>query len=93
MPNNDNAKKALRQSIKRRLHNRSQRSALRTALKKVRAFCAAGDLEAAESAFRYATKRLDQAAAKNLIHRNAAARTKSRLSKLLRKTSQQASAS
>ncbi len=93
MPTNDNAKKALRQSVKRRLVNRSQRSALRTTLKKVRVLCASGDLEAAESAFRYATKRLDQAAAKNLIHRNTAARTKSRLSKLLRKTSQQTSAS
>ncbi len=93
MPNNDNAKKALRQSVKRRLLNRSQRSALRTVLKKVRTLAASGDLEAAESAFRYATKRLDQAAAKHLIHRNTAARTKSRLSKLLRKSTQQTSAS
>ncbi len=88
MPNSESAKKALRQSAKRRLRNRSQRSALRTSLKKVRALCASGDIEAAESAFRYATKRLDQAAAKNLIHRNAAARTKSRLSKLLRQSAQ-----
>lgn len=93
MPNTDNAKKALRQSAKRRLLNRSNRSALRTTLKKVRALAASGDKEAAETAFRYATKRLDQAAAKNLIHRNAAARTKSRLSKLLQKIEQPASAS
>ena len=87
MPNTDNAKKALRQSEKRRLHNRSHRSALRTTLKKVRTLAAAGEADAAQAAFRVATKKLDQAAAKNLIHRNAAARTKSRLSKLLQKTS------
>ncbi|MEZ5947963.1 MAG: 30S ribosomal protein S20 [Planctomycetaceae bacterium] len=40
-------------------------------------------------AFRIASKRLDQSAAKNLIHRNAAARTKSRLSKLLKLAKQQ----
>ncbi len=88
MPNTANAKKALRQSIKRRLHNRSQRSALRTTVKKVRALAASGDLAGAESAFRFATKRLDQAAAKNLLHRNTAARIKSRLSKLLKEAKQ-----
>lgn len=92
MPNTANAKKALRQSIKRRLHNRTQRSALRTAVKKVRALAASGDHEGAESAFRIASKRLDQSAAKNLIHRNAAARTKSRLSKLLKLAKQQPTA-
>jgi small subunit ribosomal protein S20 len=84
MPNTASAKKALRQNIKRRLHNRSRISALRTAVKKVRKLAAAGDGAAAQEAFRYACKRLDQAAAKHLIHRNAAARTKSRLSKLLK---------
>ncbi|MBL4885381.1 MAG: 30S ribosomal protein S20 [Planctomycetaceae bacterium] len=93
MPNTANAKKALRQSVKRRLLNRSNRSSLRTALKKVRVAAAGEDKEVAETAFRYAVKRLDQAAAKNLIHRNAAARTKSRLSKLLLKMGQPASAS
>ena len=84
MPNTANAKKALRQSAKRRLHNRTQRSALRTSIKKVRALVAAGDLEAADGAFRLATKKLDQSAAKNLIHRNTASRTNSRLSKMLK---------
>ncbi len=84
MPNTASAKKALRQNIKRRLHNRSRISALRTAVKKVRKLIAAGETAAAQEAFRYACKRLDQAAAKHLIHRNTAARTKSRLSKLLK---------
>ncbi len=84
MPNTDSAKKALRKSLKQRDRNRSQRSALRTAVKKVRVAATAGDGEAATAAFRYACKRLDQAAAKNLIHRNKAARTKSRLSKVVK---------
>ncbi|MCG6155068.1 30S ribosomal protein S20 [Rubinisphaera margarita] len=84
MPNSPNAKKALRQSQKRRVHNRSQRSSLRTAIKKVRSLVAEGKLEDAQTAYRYAVKRLDQAAAKNMIHRNAAARTKSRLNKVLK---------
>ena len=86
MPNSASAKKALRQSQARRLRNRSQRSALRTVLKNCRAAAASGDAEAAQAAFRLAVKKLDQAAAKNLIHKNTAARTKSRLSKLLKQS-------
>ena len=82
MPNSASAKKSLRQSQKRRLSNRMKRSALRTTIKKFRAAVDAGDREAVESAFRLATKKLDQAAAKNLIHKNKAARTKSRLASL-----------
>lgn len=84
MPNTTSAKKALRQSQARRLRNRTQRSALRTVIKKCRQAAQGEDAQAAQDAFRLACKRLDQAAAKNLIHRNAAARTKSRLSKLLK---------
>ena len=46
----------------------------------------ATDAAAAETAFRLAVKKLDQAAAHHLIHKNVAARTKSRLSRLLKKT-------
>jgi len=81
MPNTTSAKKALRQNIKRRLQNRSQRSTLRTAVKKAREAAAGGGADA-EEAIRLAVKKLDQAAAKHLIHKNAAARTKSRLAKL-----------
>ncbi len=83
MPNTKNAKKDLRQNRTRRLRNRSHRSALRTVIKNTRIMVAGDDPEAAQAAFRLAVKRLDQAAAKNLIHKNKAARTKSRLSKLL----------
>ncbi len=86
MPNSSSAKKELRKSRSRRLRNRTQRSTLRTVLRKVRNAAEAADREGAEQAFRTAVKTLDQAAAKNLIHRNTAARTKSRLSKLMRTT-------
>lgn len=83
MPNSRSAKKALRQNVTRRAHNRSQRSALRTLIKKFRIAAAGDDRQAAEESYRLAVKRLDQAAAKHLIHKNTAARTKSRLAKLL----------
>ncbi|PAY15324.1 30S ribosomal protein S20 [Stieleria neptunia] len=84
MPNTASAKKRLRQNDKRRQHNRTLRSRMRTQLRRVREAVAAGDSETAQSEFRVASKRLDQAAAKNLIHKNAAARSKSRLSKLVK---------
>ena len=87
MPNTASAKKALRQNQKRRLLNRSQRSALRTVIKKFRTTAAGDDPDNAQTAFRLVVKRIDQAAAKGLIHKNTAARTKSRLSKLLPRTS------
>lgn len=83
MPNSRSAKKSMRQNAKRRLRNRTSRSTLRTAIKKCRIAIAGDDREQAETALRIAVKRLDQAAAKNLIHKNTAARSKSRLAHLL----------
>jgi small subunit ribosomal protein S20 len=85
MPNTANAKKALRQNKKHRLLNRSGRASLRTVLKKFRIAAEGDDPEQTQAAYRLAVKRLDQAAAKNLIHKNKASRTKSRLSKLIAK--------
>jgi len=68
------------------LRNRAARTALRTVLRKVREAAAGNDPAALDTAFRNAVKRLDQAAAKKFIHRNKAARLKSRLSTLLPKT-------
>lgn len=87
MPNTSSAKKRLRQNDKRRVRNRSTRSALRTQIKKVREAVAAGDFEKAQTEFRMATCRLDQAASKKLIHKNVADRTKSRLSNFIKKAS------
>ena len=85
MPNTASAKKALRQGAKRRVHNRSQRSSLRGVLKDCRTAIASGDAAASAKALQEAYKQLDQAAAKNLIHKNAASRTKSRLAHAAKK--------
>jgi small subunit ribosomal protein S20 len=84
MPNSTSAKKRLRQSIDRRLHNRSIRSNVRTLIRKARAAVSAGDVETSTAAFQLASKKLDQAAAKNVIHANTAARIKSRLSRAVK---------
>ncbi|HUS40930.1 MAG: 30S ribosomal protein S20 [Pirellulales bacterium] len=80
MPNSNSAKKRLRQNETRRQINRTIKSSLRTQLRKVRDAITAGDVETTEVAFRAAVKKLDRAAAKKIIHPNAAARAKSRLS-------------
>ncbi len=79
MPNTASAKKRLRQNESKRLQNRAARSSLRSQIRRVRDAVKAGDSAAAQSQFRLAQKSIDQAASRNLIHRNAAARTKSRL--------------
>jgi len=84
MPNTPSAKKRLRQNEKLRLRNRSVKSHMRTQLRRVREAVQAGDGEKAQVEFRLAQKKIDQAASKNLIHKNAAARTKSRLVKLVK---------
>lgn len=84
MPNTVSAKKRLRQNQSRRLRNRSGRSALRTQLSKVREAVADKDAEKSETEFRTLVKQLDRAAAKHILHANAAARTKSRLSKAIK---------
>jgi small subunit ribosomal protein S20 len=89
MPNNRNAAKAMRQANKRRLRNRSARTSLRTVIKKVHeavtSAATTNDAASVDTALKTATKKLDQAASKKFIHRNKAARLKSRLSALARK--------
>jgi len=84
MPNSPSAKKRLRQSVDRRARNRVVRTTIRNHIKKVRTAIAAGDAAACEDPFRVTVKKLDQAAAKNVLHKNAAARLKSRLSKAIK---------
>jgi len=87
MPNSASAEKSLRQSIVRRERNRQQRSTLRTTVKRFRALLASKPTqETADGQFSLVTKALDQAAAKKLIHKNTASRTKSRLAALKKKT-------
>ena len=87
MPNTASSKKRLRQNAKRRLLNRSLKSRVRSQVRRVREAVAAGDPQKAEAEMRVAAKRIDQAASKNLIHKNAAARSKSRLCKLIKTAS------
>lgn len=84
MPTSNSAKKRLRQSIVRRDRNRSNRSQLKTLVRTVREAAAAGKADDAAKALQVATKKLDQAAAGRVIHANAAARLKSRLSKAIK---------
>lgn len=87
MPNTESAKRAHRKAERRRIANKSQRSTLKTTVKKVRVAAAGTDVAAAKDALQVAIKKLDQAADKHLIHRNKAARNKSRLTKLINKLS------
>ena len=90
MPNSRSARKSQRKNEARRLRNRSQRSTLRTHVKKVREAVEAGELDQAADLYRVASKRLDQAAAKHLIHKNKASRLKSRLSQAINKAKAEA---
>jgi small subunit ribosomal protein S20 len=89
MPNIKSAKKRLRQNIATRERNRAARSFVRNRCKNVIKAVTAGNVEEADKLFLEATKTLDQAGAKRLIHRNAAARKKSRLSAMIRKLKEQ----
>jgi small subunit ribosomal protein S20 len=83
MAHSISALKRARQNEKRRLHNKSIMSSIRTAVKKFRTMCAAGKVDEARSAYPTTIKKLYQAAAKGVIHKNAASRYKSRLAALL----------
>ena len=80
MANTVQARKRARQATEQRAHNMSQRSTLRTAIKKVRKAIEAGDKSAAQAVFKESQAVIDSIADKRIIHKNAAARHKSRLS-------------
>ncbi|WP_434526941.1 30S ribosomal protein S20 [Photorhabdus asymbiotica] len=79
MANIKSAKKRAIQSEKRRQHNASRRSMVRTFIKKVNAAIATGDKDAAQKAFNDMQPIVDRHACKGLIHKNKAARHKSNL--------------
>ncbi|KAA1187951.1 30S ribosomal protein S20 [Pseudohalioglobus sediminis] len=79
MANSPQAKKRARQAEKRRTHNASLRSLVRTNIKKVLAAVDAGDSEQAKAAYSAAVPVIDRMADKGIIHKNKAARHKSRL--------------
>ncbi|NQT21772.1 MAG: 30S ribosomal protein S20 [Planctomycetes bacterium] len=81
MPQIKSAKKRMRQDAKRRLMNRSRKGVLRSQLRKVTDAIQAGDREIADKEFRIATKLLDRAGLRRLVHANLASRKKSALAK------------
>lgn len=84
MANTKSAAKRARQAETRRQHNVALRSRMRTAIKKVQKAAADGDAEQAASLYREAVPQIDTMVSKGIIHKNNAARTKSRLSKRIK---------
>jgi small subunit ribosomal protein S20 len=85
MANTKSAKKRAEKSAAQRIKNKTMRSRLRTAVKKLRAAVASGDQAKANELLPLTIKEVDSSAQKGIIHRNTAARTKSRLVAALRK--------
>ncbi|HEX8456610.1 MAG TPA: 30S ribosomal protein S20 [Pyrinomonadaceae bacterium] len=80
MPNHKSAEKRMRQNERRKTINRSNRTRLRTEIKKLRAaLTAAGDAGAIQTALSQTISIIDKSVQKGVLHRNAAARYKSRL--------------
>lgn len=84
MANTAQAKKRARQAEKARRHNASQRSGMRTLVKNVSKALAAGDKSRAATVYQIAVPVIDRMARKGMIHKNKAARHKSRLNQRLR---------
>jgi small subunit ribosomal protein S20 len=73
------AKKRIRQNMKRRARNRARKDVVKQQVKSFLGAVATGDFGKAETEFRQVTRRLDKVAAKGTIHKNTAARRRSRL--------------
>ncbi len=80
MANSAQARKRARQSEKQRQHNTSLRSEFRTAVKKIIKAVEAGDKAAAQTVYQQSVSVIDSIADKKIVHKNKAARHKSRLS-------------
>jgi len=85
LPNIKSAKKRVKVIAAKTMQNRSLKTALKTYVKKYDAALAAGDKAAAAETYKAVVKKLDQAVAKGLIHKNNAARKKSQFTLKLNK--------
>ena len=83
MPNIKSAKKRVRVTAAKTLQNKMVKTQLKTEIKKYNAALEAGDMEAAQATYRAAVKKIDQAAAYGIIHKNQAAHKKSQFTKKL----------
>ena len=79
MPNHKSAEKRMRQNERRKGINRSNRTRLRTEIKKLRAAITGGDAGTLQTVLSQTVSTIDKAVQKGVLHRNAAARYKSRL--------------
>jgi small subunit ribosomal protein S20 len=77
------AKKRVRQNLKARARNRARKEVVKNQTKAFTTAAAAGDFAKAETELRQLTRRLDKVAAKGTLHKNTAARKRSRLTKRL----------
>lgn len=83
------AKKELRKSLKRRERNLKRKEAIKKAVKEFKKLIEENKIQEAEKQLSLVFKALDKAAKRNVIHKNKAARLKSRYSKLLNKVKSQ----
>ncbi|MGL4606528.1 MAG: 30S ribosomal protein S20 [Eubacteriaceae bacterium] len=83
MANIKSAMKRAKTNEKRRLRNKMVKTNLKTTVKKFELAVAEGNVEAAQEAFRLAVKKIDMAATKGVLHKNAAARKKSTLARAI----------
>ena len=83
MPNIKSAKKRVRVTAAKTLQNKMVKTQLKTEIKKYNAALEAGDMEAAQATYKAAVKKIDQAAVRGIIHKNAAAHKKSQFTKAL----------
>ena len=84
MANIASARKRARQAEKRRTHNMSLRTTVRSAIKNVKKAIASGDKSASERALQQSQGVIDRIASKGVLHRNAANRSKSRLARAIK---------
>lgn len=87
MPNHKSAEKRMRQNEKRKDVNRSNRGRLRTSIRKLRAALSTGDKDQINTLLPETISTIDKAVQKGVLHRNAAARHKSRLTARVNQTS------
>ena len=83
MPNIKSAKKRVLVNQTKAMQNKMFRTAMKTDIKKYQAAVAAGDTALAQETYKAAVKKIDQAAARGIIHKNAAARKKSQFTKAI----------
>ena len=85
MPHTPSAKKHLRKSLKRRMHNRAALRDIKDQIKKVLEADKTGTLDQLKKEYNLAAKKLDKAAARRVVHPNLASRKKGQLARLVHK--------